>query len=141
MPALVAGIHVLRRPCSKKGVDGRDIGVLSHAYAPASRARCPRSVPERTLVAPAITDRLIGNTGMIGAIGQVIRGVATAEEKVGATWIANRPAASLFRQLKQGLALLERNFDQFRLWLDVVVIGEGGVAAYRWAWHPHHVAR
>src|SRR5262249_4762587 len=39
------------------------------------------------------------------------------------------------------LALLGRNFEEFRLGLDVVVIGERGIAAHRWPGHPHHVTR
>src|SRR5262245_50956411 len=100
----------------------------------------PRSVPERTLVTPAIAGRLISNAAVIGAVGQFIRGFAAAKEELGTAGIANRPSAGLLRQLQQSFALLDWNFDQFRFRLDVIVVGEGGVAAYRWTGHSHHVA-
>src|SRR5215831_9193784 len=96
-----------------------------------------RSVSKRTLVAPAIADRLIGNAAMIGAIGLLIYGVAAAEEEISPAGIADRPSAGFLIQLQQSLALLDRNFDQLRFRLDVIVIGEGGIAADRWSRHPH----
>ena len=56
---------------------------------------------------------------------------AAAKEELPAARIANRPAAGLFGQLQQGLALLERNFDQFRLGLDLVFVGQRRIAAHR----------
>src|SRR5215831_18005934 len=96
-----------------------------------------RSVSKRTLVAPAIADRLIGNAAMIGTIGLLIYGVAAAEEEISPAGIADRPSAGFLIQLQQSLALLDWNFDQLRFRLDVIVIGEGGIAADRWSRHPH----
>src|SRR5262245_50524839 len=121
---------------SKADVDGRDkpghdegsrCGTVAPDFAALIRPACdcapkkmagctpghqkgrdlPRSVPERTLVTPAIAGRLISNAAVIGAVGQFIRGFAAAKEELGTPGIANRPSAGLLRQLQQSFALLD----------------------------------
>ena len=101
--------------------------------------RAASGVPNgRPLVAPAVAHWLVGDARVIGAIRRLVRVFAAAEEEFRAAGIADRPAAGLFGQLQQSLALLDRNFDQFRLGLGLVFIGERGIAPHRGARHPHH---
>src|SRR5215471_10138291 len=122
--------------------DGRDTrAAIRLGVNPPKRANRSSSVPELPLVAPPIVHRLVGNPAVIGAIGQVVCRVPAAEEEVSAAGIADRPAAGLFIQLQKGLALLDRYFQKLRLGLDVIVIGERGIATHRRPGHPHHVTR
>src|SRR5262245_22276192 len=101
---------------------------------------CALSVFERSLVPPPFAHRLIGDTAVIRAIRQFIHCFAATEEEVAAAGIAHRPTAGLLRQLQKGLALLDRNFNQLRFRLEVVVIGKRGIAPHRRPWNPHHMA-
>src|SRR5262245_44445946 len=83
---------------------------------------------------------------MVGAVGQARDGVAAAEEEVGLARIADRPAAGLLGELEQGPALAHRDdvVGKLRLGLDldvdVVGVGERGVAPHRGPRYPQHVA-
>src|SRR5436190_12977114 len=80
---------------------------------------------------------------MIGAVGEPGDGLPSAKEEIGLTGIADRPAASLLRELEQGAALAKRDdvIEQLRLGLDVELVGvsECGVAAYRRPRDSQHV--
>src|SRR5476649_487135 len=93
---------------------------------------------KRALVAPPVGHGLVGDARVIGAIRLLVRVLAATEEEFRAARIADRPTAGLVGQLQQGLALLERDFDQFRLGLDFVFVGQRGVAPHRGPRHPHH---
>src|SRR5262245_52882181 len=99
--------------------------------------------PERPAVA-ALIGRLIGNARMVGAVGQGRDGMCAAEEEVGLARIADRPAAGLLGELEQGPALAHRDdvVGKLRLGLDldVVGVGERGVAPHRGPRDPQHVA-
>src|SRR5690242_17819974 len=111
------------------------------AFAPALDITiAARSVAECRLVAAAVIGRLEGDTAMEAAIGLVLGAVAAAEEEVRARRIADRPVAGALVELQQRLALLDRDLQQFRFRLDLVVIGQRGVAADLRALHPDHVA-
>src|SRR5579875_57675 len=91
-------------------------------------------------VAAPLVGRLIGHAGMIGAIGQFVDGFAAAKEELGAAGVADRPMTRPIVELEQCLALRDRDFDQVRLEIRLVVVGERGIAAHRMARHPQHVA-
>ena len=57
------------------------------------RGRVKRSAAEWPLVAPPVAGRLIGNAGVVGAIGQVARRLAAAEVELAAAGVADRPFA------------------------------------------------
>src|SRR3984957_10552073 len=100
--------------------------------------------PQRALVAAAVGRGLIGGAGVIGAIWQRGQRVAAAEEKFGAARVADGPAAGLLVELKQRAALADRNdvVEQFRLrLLDLVGMGQRGIAADRSAADAHHRRR
>src|SRR5215475_443458 len=98
------------------------------------------SIFEWSLVPSAVAHRLISDTAVIRAIWQFVRCFAAAEEEVPATGITHRPTAGLLRQLQKGLALLDRNFNQLRLRLEVIVICKRGIAAHRRPWNTHHMS-
>src|SRR6476646_9026343 len=101
-----------------------------------------RSTAERPPVA-AHVGRLVGDARVKGAIGQGGDRPPAAKEEFGLAGIADRPAAGLLGQFEQGPALTHGNHvvDEFRLRLSVEVIGMGerGVAADGRARDPHHV--
>src|SRR4029453_1991695 len=80
---------------------------------------------------------------MVCAIGEPGDGLPSAKEEIGLPGIADRPAASLLRELEQGAALAQRDdvIEQLRLGLDVELVGvsERGVAAYRRPRDSQHV--
>src|SRR5277367_992810 len=97
----------------------------------------------RALIATPVARRLIGHARVIGAVGQSAERIAAAEEKVAAAGIADRPAAGLLVQFKNGTALADRNdvVDQFRLGFafDVISMRERGIAADRGPPDAQHV--
>src|SRR5262245_46550520 len=99
--------------------------------------------PERPAVA-ALIGRLIGDARMVGAVGQARDGVAAAEEEVRLARIADRPAAGVLGELEQGPALAHRDdvVDELGLGfeLEVVGVGERGVAPHRGPRDPQHLA-
>ena len=105
------------------------------------RGRVKRSAAEWPLVAPPVAGRLIGNAGVVGAIGQVARRLAAAEVELAAAGVADRPFAGFLGQLQQSFALLDRNIDQLRLQLGFVVVGERGIPAHGRTRNPHHAGR
>src|SRR4029453_110608 len=80
---------------------------------------------------------------MVCAIGEPSDGLPSAKEKVGLAGIADRPAASLLRKFQQGAALAQRDDVVEQLWLalevELVGVGERGVAAYRRLRNSQHV--
>src|SRR5512141_919810 len=83
------------------------------------------------LVAPPVGHGLVGDARVIGAIRRFVYVFAAAEEEFRTARVADRPTAGLFCQLQQGLALLDRDFDQFRLGLGLVIVSQRGIAAHR----------
>src|SRR2546430_8476890 len=87
--------------------------------------------------------RLIGDARVIGAVGQARERLAAAEEEVGATGIADRPAAGLLGEFEQCAALTEWDdvVDQLGLGLHIKFVGvrKRGVAPHRRARYPQHV--
>src|SRR5262249_53456048 len=115
---------------------------VSKHVKPGRSAGADRSTPERSPVA-AHMGRLIGDARVVRAIGQAGDGLAAAKEEVGVAWIADRPAAGLLVELEQRAALADRDdvVDQLRLQLDIelVGLGERGVAPYRRPRDPQHM--
>src|SRR5207247_3970391 len=75
--------------------------------------------------------------------GQAGERLAAAEEEVGATGIADRPAAGLLSEFEQCAALTEWDdvVDQLGLGLHIKFVGvrKRGVAPHRRARYPQHV--
>src|SRR5215471_3735478 len=109
---------------------------------PGRGALADRSTPERPPVA-AHMGGLIGDARVVRAIGQAGDGLTAAKEEIGMAWIADRPAAGLFVELEQCAALADRDdvIDQLRFQLDIelVGLGERGVAPYRRPRDPQHM--
>src|SRR3974390_801831 len=121
---------------------GSEFSLLSPAFADMTDVETLRPAAERrSLVAPAVGGRLVGDARVVRAIGELVDGIAATEEEIPAAWIADRPAAGLFGELQQGLALLNRDFDRFRLRLGLVCKSERCVAADGRTRHPHHARR
>src|SRR5215468_9724673 len=122
-----------------------------HSFAAAGQPRSefPQSGTYRPPIATPVGDRLIGDAGMVDAVGQVAYGLAATEEEVGCTRIADRPAAARIRELEQRAALSDRDdvLSQLDLGLRLGVVGRQGltgerrVAAHRRARHAHHMRR
>src|SRR5215475_4409682 len=98
------------------------------------------SIFEWSLVPSAVAHRLISDTAVIRAIRQFVRCFAAAEKEVPAAGITHRPTAGLLRQLQQGLALLNRYFNQLGFRLEVVVIRKRPIASHGRSWNSHHMA-
>src|SRR5262249_18698146 len=100
-------------------------------------------------VAAAFVCRLVGDAGVVAAIGQPDDGLAAAEEEVRLAGIADRPVALLFAQLQERAALPDGDdvFERLRFGLDLRLVGgdrvgrERGVTAYRIANAAEHVRR
>src|ERR1700690_3913704 len=92
--------------------------------------------------AAAPAGRLIRPPRVMRTTGRPAEGVAAAKEKPAAAGIADRPAAGLLGQFKNGPALADRNdvIDQFRcgLRLHFIGVGERSIAADRSAADAHH---
>src|SRR5262249_46840343 len=75
-------------------------------------------------VTTAIGRWLICDAGMISTIGQALDGFAAAEEEIRRAWIADRPMALAFGQLKNRTALPQRDdvFNQLGLRLEFRLI-------------------
>src|SRR5476649_2033327 len=93
---------------------------------------------ERALVAPPVGHGLVGNARVIGAIRRLFHVFSATEEEFRTARIADRPTAGLFGQLQQGLALLDGDFDQFRLGFGLVIVSQRGIAPHRRSRHPQH---
>src|SRR5215831_6003188 len=115
---------------------------VSKRVKPGQNAGADRSTPERSPVA-AHMGRLIGDARVVRAIGQAGDGLTAAKEEIGMAWIADRPAAGLLVELEQCAALADRDdvIDQLRFQLDIelVGLGERGVAPYRRPRNPQHM--
>src|SRR5262249_15514872 len=87
--------------------------------------------------------RLISDARVVSAIGQAGDRLTAAKEEIGMAWIADRPAAGLLVELEQRAALADGDdvVDQLRFQLDIelVGLGERGVAPYRRPRDPQHM--
>src|SRR5262249_4362392 len=86
---------------------------------------------------------LISHPRGIGAIRQAGNRLCAPEEEGRGGGVAGRAPTSLFRQLEQAAPLAERNdiIDQlgFGLYVEVISVREGGVAAHRRPRKAHHM--
>src|SRR3974390_3949189 len=95
---------------------GSEFSLLSSAFADTTAVEILRTAAERrSLVAPAVGGRLVGDARVVRAIGEFVDGIAATEEEIPAARIADRPATGLFGELQPGLALVNRGFDRFPL--------------------------
>src|SRR5205085_5290006 len=96
------------------GIGAAQFVTLGRTLAPSARS---------TPVAPGCR-RLIGNAPVVSAIGCSGEGLATAEEEIGLSRIADRPMALLAVQLQERAALPDRDdvLDQLRLGLRLVIV-------------------
>src|SRR5947207_7785574 len=102
-----------------------------------SRVREAGKLARGAPLSAPVRRRLIGDAAVIATIRHAGQRFAAAEEEIRLAGVSDRPVAFFVVELDERAALSDRDdiFDQLRLWLGIVFVGEAcsecGIAAYR----------